>query len=236
MSEGVYLIHPREFIKTNENVYKLGRSLHLDIRVKQYPNGSNTLLMLNCNNSIVCEKYLINLFKTKFIQKTYYGTEYFEGDKKIMIKEIINYINIVYDEEDAADFEIVKNSEKVEKIKNSKKVEKVEKVEIVEIVKNSEKVEKIKKLKEKNIKTKIKDKSERTCPKCKIEFKFQSMLKTHFTRSYHCLLTEEEINIYFNNSNNNINKCIKCNKKLNNIQAYKRHLKETKCGKSQAQL
>ena len=40
MSEGVYLIHPREFIKTNENVYKLGRSIHLDNRVKQYPNGS----------------------------------------------------------------------------------------------------------------------------------------------------------------------------------------------------
>jgi len=52
------------------------------------------------------------------------------------------------------------------------------------------------------------------------------MLKTHFRRSYHCLLSEEEIVIFFNN---NLNKCNKCNKTFNNIQAYKRHYKETKC-------
>ena len=70
-----------------------------------------------------------------------------------------------------------------------------------------------------------------TCPKCNIEFKFPSMLKTHFKRSYHCLLNEEEINNFFNSSN--MNKCIKCKKQFNNIQAYKRHIKETKCGKLQ---
>ena len=61
------------------------------------------------------------------------------------------------------------------------------------------------------------------------------MLKTHFRRSYHCLLSEEEILNFFNNINNinNNNKCIKCNKIFKNIQAHKRHLKETKCGKSQ---
>jgi len=210
MSEGVYLIQPREFIKSNENVYKLGRSFHLDNRVKQYPNGSNTILMLNCNNSIACEKYLINLFKTKFIQKPYYGTEYFEGDKKLMIREIINYIASIDDQENKKDKKIV-NKEVV----------------------NKEVVNKENKENKKNIKD-IKPKN--CCPKCKTEFKFQSMLKTHFKRSYHCLLNEEEINLYFNNLNNNINKCIKCNKKLNNIQAYKRHLKETKCGKSQTQI
>ena len=73
----------------------------------------------------------------------------------------------------------------------------------------------------------------KTCPKCKIEFKFPSMLKTHFIRSYHCLMNEDEINMFFNNNNNNINKCIKCNKNFKNIQAYKRHIKETKCGKIQ---
>ena len=76
--------------------------------------------------------------------------------------------------------------------------------------------------------------SNNICYKCNIKFKFPSMLKTHFRRSYHCLLSEEEILNFFNNiNNNNNNKCIKCNKIFKNIQAHKRHLKETKCGKSQ---
>jgi len=73
---------------------------------------------------------------------------------------------------------------------------------------------------------------ENICPKCEMEFKFPSMLKTHFKRSYHCLLNEEEITLFFNN-NNNVNRCIKCTKLFKNILAHKRHLKETKCGKSQ---
>ena len=212
MSEGVYLIHPREFIKTNENVYKLGRSIHLDNRVKQYPNGSYTLLMLNCNNSIVCEKYLINLFKTKFIQKTYYGTEYFEGNKKIMIREIINYINIVYDEEDAVDFEIVKNSEKVEKIKKLKE--------------NN--------IKQKNIKIEVKEGSDRTCPKCNYIFKFPNMLKKHFRNSFHCLLNEDEIKLFFNPVINTI-KCDICLKEFSQKCSLLRHKRNIKCSKSQAQ-
>ena len=78
--EGVYLMHIREFIKSHEPIYKIGRSNILDNRVKQYPNGSNILLMIKCKNSILCENNLIKLFKEKFIQKKYYGTEYFEGN------------------------------------------------------------------------------------------------------------------------------------------------------------
>ena len=44
--EGIYLMHLREFIKSNENVLKLGRSHNLDKRTKQYPNGSEVLLKI----------------------------------------------------------------------------------------------------------------------------------------------------------------------------------------------
>jgi hypothetical protein len=74
--------------------------------------------------------------------------------------------------------------------------------------------------------------TDRICPNCKYEFKFPSLLKVHFKKSYHCLLNEEEIAKYFN-KHNNVNKCNKCNKKFNNRQAYLRHQRETKCGKSQ---
>jgi len=92
--EGIYLMRLREFIKSKENVLKLGRSHTLDNRVKQYPNGSEVLLKIKCKNSIAVEAYLINLFKIKFTQKSYYGTEYFEGDEDYMIAEICKYINI----------------------------------------------------------------------------------------------------------------------------------------------
>ena len=79
--------------------------------------------------------------------------------------------------------------------------------------------------------------SNKICPKCNFEFKFPSMLRTHFKRSFHCLSTEEEIyNFFNNNNNNNLNKCLKCSNKFVNLQAYKRHVKETKCGKSQTQI
>ena len=90
--EGIYLMHLREFIKSNENVLKLGRSHNLDKRTKQYPNGSEVLLKIKCKNSIEIEAYLINLFKVKFTQKKYYGNKYFEGNKDDMISEINKYV------------------------------------------------------------------------------------------------------------------------------------------------
>ena len=38
--EGIYLMHVREFISTNKNIYKIGRSHDIDNRVRQYPKGS----------------------------------------------------------------------------------------------------------------------------------------------------------------------------------------------------
>ena len=229
MSEGVYLIQPREFIKSNENVYKLGRSIHLDNRVKQYPNGSNTLLMLNCNNSIACEKYLINLFKTKFTQKTYYGTEYFEGDKKMMIREIIKYITSVYDKEDAED-KVNNNAESV--------------VEVVALVsgkcdekgdgkvkKDKEKVVKDKVVKEKVVKDKIVKEKVNSCKKCNKIFQYPSLLKRHFKLSSRCSITDDEINLFFNPKVVSI-KCNKCDKDFTRKTSLLRHQSNIKCNKS----
>ena len=66
------------------------------------------------------------------------------------------------------------------------------------------------------------------CPKCKIAFKYPSLLKTHFRKVYHCLLTEEEIEKFFISYD-----CLLCKKNFKNIKALNRHSKETICGKSQ---
>ena len=101
--EGIYLLHTRELYNLYEYIYKLGRSKDLDNRVKQYPKGSKIIFMIKCNNSIFCEKKLIEIFKKKFIQKLDYGTEYFEGNYLIMIKEICNFIE---------NYELTSNSNK----------------------------------------------------------------------------------------------------------------------------
>ena len=46
--------------------------------------------------------------------------------------------------------------------------------------------------------------ADRTCTNCKHKFKYPNLLKNHFKNAYHCLLTEDEINTFYNNINNNI--------------------------------
>ena len=259
--EGIYFIHTRELISSKEPIYKLGRSNNLECRVRNYPKGSNVLFTMNCKNSIKCEKHLIKLFKEKFIQKKDYGTEYFEGDKDEMINEIYNYLYICNTNEKAnltdtvietvtetiaetiaetvtynvAD-NIVDNYIKIANLisidKNINKT--VDKAIVKAIVKSIAKVENTKENIKQNVKSNKniinKDKC-RTCPNCKYEFKFPSLLKVHFRKSYHCLLSEDKIDDFFYKCALNDNQCNKCNKNFTNRQALLRHNRETKCAK-----
>ena len=92
-SEGIYLLREREFTRLNENIYKIGRSINIKTRMNSYPKGSNIELMMGCNDSIKCEKQLLEIFRTTFIQRKEYGSEYFEGDKQEMIAIITNVLN-----------------------------------------------------------------------------------------------------------------------------------------------
>jgi hypothetical protein len=90
MKQGyIYLIQEREFIKTNEKIYKIGRTSQSNTsRVRQYPKGSMLLIQTMCSDCIVVELQLINLFKIEFIQRKEIGTEYFEGEHTVMIRHI----------------------------------------------------------------------------------------------------------------------------------------------------
>jgi len=92
-SEGIYLLREREFIRLNEDIYKIGRSKHIKTRMNSYPKGSVIELMIGCKNSIQCEKDLLDIFRNKFIQHREYGAEYFEGNKLDMINTITTYLN-----------------------------------------------------------------------------------------------------------------------------------------------
>lgn len=88
----IYLLHEREFINKNVNIFKIGKTKQENVRrIQSYPKGSNLKFITDCDDCDAAEKDLILIFKNKFIQEINIGTEYFVGDPNEMKKEIMNY-------------------------------------------------------------------------------------------------------------------------------------------------
>ena len=92
-TEYIYLLQEREFIKTNESIYKIGKSKQENLkRICNYPNGTKLLFQTICHNCDILEKKLINIFKNKYELQKNIGLEYFKGNYKEMIKDIYKLI------------------------------------------------------------------------------------------------------------------------------------------------
>jgi hypothetical protein len=119
----IYLIHEREFIKTGEKIYKIGRSRQEhNKRANQYPKQSVLLYQIICDNCIKLETILLQEFKNKFIKRTDIGNEYFEGEFEAMIdtinhvrKNINEYTDNTQSEKEL--LSVLKHQSKQEKIK-----------------------------------------------------------------------------------------------------------------------
>ena len=71
--------------------------------------------------------------------------------------------------------------------------------------------------------------ADRTCPTCKIVFKYPSILKKHFETTIHCIKTDDEIKDFMN-TNKIINKtCSRCNKIFTRQDNYNRHINNITC-------
>ena len=93
-NEFIYLIKEREFIKTKEPIYKIGKTKQENLqRIKSYPNGSILLLYIITNDCDKKEKEIIQKFKEHFIHKKDIGNEYFLGDYNHMINIILSIIS-----------------------------------------------------------------------------------------------------------------------------------------------
>ena len=89
----IYLIQERTAVAINKPIYKIGRTSQLNFeRFKSYGKGYKILLHVVCDNCIDIETKLINSFKYKYIHRNDYGNEYFEGDYKLMIKDIFEAV------------------------------------------------------------------------------------------------------------------------------------------------
>jgi len=73
--------------------------------------------------------------------------------------------------------------------------------------------------------------ADRTCPKCNHIFKYPTMLKQHFKKSFHCLMDDEEIHIFFNP---NIIKCNICSQIFVQKSSLYRHQRNIQCVKKRS--
>lgn len=75
----LYLIKEREFIKTNERIFKIGKSTSIKSRMPSYPKNSLVHLIAYCHTNIdVVEKLMIKHFDGRFKKRLDIGHEYYE--------------------------------------------------------------------------------------------------------------------------------------------------------------
>lgn len=85
----IYLLHEREHIRLSENVYKVGMTRQLNLeRFHNYPKGSILLFQMECIDCKFIESIVLQEFKDRFDKCCFYGNEYFQGNKKDMMKII----------------------------------------------------------------------------------------------------------------------------------------------------
>lgn len=93
-----YIVHTRESQRTNENVFKIGRTKCIEKRLKQYPKGTKLVHLRNSKDDVCSESILKKKFMTHFKQRPEYGSEYFEGNltdmKTIFDKIMKNFVSL----------------------------------------------------------------------------------------------------------------------------------------------
>ena len=175
-------MHTRECVNAKLLIYKIGRSHNVGSRIKQYPTGSNVICALPCNESIICEQLLLDIFKTKFIHRPNYGKEYFEGDYELMVQTIFDTL-FTNKTTILETYNKIKEDKKLKTLAKKKEREKEkvkEKEKKKEIIINTEKV-----------------KINLCCPNCNLSFTYPSKLKIHLETSYHCKMNSDEIKDFF---------------------------------------
>ena len=111
----IYLIHEREFIKTGENIFKIGKTeQETNTRVKSYPKNSELLIQIKSLNCHTDEKELIQFFTKKYIIRHDIGNEYFEGNSIDMVNDIYQKIVSNIDELKAKNEQMEQNNEELQ--------------------------------------------------------------------------------------------------------------------------
>jgi hypothetical protein len=97
MTEGyVYIIRECDFVRLNENIYKIGRTAKInpEDRFQKYRKGTEIIGFFKVNDSIECENKIIKCFSNHNNIKKMgeYGKEYFQGNKKELLNEMLQIV------------------------------------------------------------------------------------------------------------------------------------------------
>jgi len=96
-----YIIHEKQFVETNQNIYKIGKTTqHAIKRYLQHPKGSVLKIQMSVANCTIVKNKLKKTFDEKFINRKDIGREYYEGNYDEMEIEFINVINTYRNEND----------------------------------------------------------------------------------------------------------------------------------------
>ena len=93
----IYLIHLREFINSNESIYKIGKTgdiccRKINKRFSAYPKDSVIKIIIQVNDMDTTENDLIQKFGELFEKQPSIGPETFKGNLHNMIIEICKFI------------------------------------------------------------------------------------------------------------------------------------------------
>ena len=87
----IYLIKEREFIKTNENIFKIGKTTSIKARMPAYPRDSRLYQCFYCPSNIhSVEKEFIRMFDEQFTKQENIGREYYSCKHE---NDILTYFN-----------------------------------------------------------------------------------------------------------------------------------------------
>ena len=94
MLQYVYIVRPREFIRLNEETYKIGKTTQPpNSRLAGYPKGSEVLAFISVNDCSAMETKIKERFIVLFTQRKEYGVEYFHGDIDHMLKVFMDIVS-----------------------------------------------------------------------------------------------------------------------------------------------
>jgi hypothetical protein len=92
----VYIIRECDFVRLNEDIYKIGITAknNPEDRFEKYRKGTEIIGFFKVNDSIECEKIIIKCFSNhaNITKKAEYGKEYFQGNKNELLSEILEIV------------------------------------------------------------------------------------------------------------------------------------------------
>ena len=91
----IYFLREREFLKTNEEIYKIGKTINIKNRMPSYPKDSRLYLCFYCPSDIdAVEKHMIAVLdRICFRKRTDIGSEYYEGDVHEMMSSMLTFVH-----------------------------------------------------------------------------------------------------------------------------------------------